>query len=90
MDTMRRTHYGGTRKMPSSKGVRNMGQAILVTGRSCGFGRLMTMPADTRVFHSVGGVDFDVVARNVAAEPFDLGLRQAAGLVDFRTLRVES
>ena len=67
-----------------------MSQAILVTGCSSGFGRLLTTAAGTRAFRSVDDVDFGVTAHNAAVEPFDVGLRQAAGLVDFTTLRVES
>lgn len=50
---------------------------------------LVGMPAGTRPFRSVVGVDFGVKDRNAAVETFDAGLLQAAGLADFATLRVD-
>ncbi len=47
---------------------------------------LTTMPAGTRPFRSVVGVDVGVQARNAAAEPFDAAVLEAFGMTAFATL----
>jgi NAD(P)-dependent dehydrogenase (short-subunit alcohol dehydrogenase family) len=49
---------------------------------------LVEMPAGTRPFRSVVGVDFGVRERNAGVEPHDAALLDAAGLTSFATLRV--
>lgn len=49
---------------------------------------LVNMPAGTRPFRSVVGVDLGVRARNDAVEPFDTGLLEGAGLTSFATLKL--
>ena len=47
---------------------------------------LADMPAGTRPFRSVVGVDVGVTARNAAAEPFDAAVLAAFGMTSFATL----
>lgn len=47
---------------------------------------LIAMPAGSRPFRSVVGVDVGVAARNAAAEPFDAAVLEAFGMTDFATL----
>ncbi|MDE3155822.1 MAG: SDR family NAD(P)-dependent oxidoreductase [Acidobacteriota bacterium] len=49
---------------------------------------LIDMPAGSRPFRSVVGVDFGVRARNAAVEPHDAAVLEAAGLTSFARLRV--
>ena len=48
---------------------------------------LVEMPAGTRPFRSVVGVDLGVRARNDAVEPFDIGVLEGAGMTAFATLK---
>ena len=57
----------------------------LVVDRLC---ELIDMPAGTRPFRTVVGVDMGVAERNAAVAPFDAQLLDAAGLKDFATLKV--
>lgn len=47
---------------------------------------LADMPAGTRPFRSVVGVDVGVTARNAAVEPFDAAVLEAFGMTSFTTL----
>ena len=57
---------------------------ILVSDRLV---ELVEMPAGSRPFRSVVGVDFGVRDRNAAVEPHDAGVLEAAGFTSFATLR---
>lgn len=48
---------------------------------------LVDMPAGTRPFRSVVGVDLGVRARNDAVEPFDIGVLEGTGMTSFATLK---
>jgi NAD(P)-dependent dehydrogenase (short-subunit alcohol dehydrogenase family) len=56
----------------------------LVVDRLC---ELIDMPAGTRPFRTVVGVDMGVAERNAAVAPFDAQLLDAAGLKNFATLK---
>lgn len=47
---------------------------------------LIDMPAGSRPFRSVVGLDFGVSAQNAAAEPFDAAVLDAFGMTEFATL----
>lgn len=49
---------------------------------------LVDMPAGTRPFRSVIGVDLGVRGRNDAVEPFDAGVLEATGMTSFATLKL--
>jgi NAD(P)-dependent dehydrogenase (short-subunit alcohol dehydrogenase family) len=51
---------------------------------------LADMPAGTRPFRSVVGVDVGVAARNAAVAPFDAAVLEAFGMTAFATLAVEA
>ncbi len=55
----------------------------LVAGRMV---ELIDMPAGTRPFRNVVGVDFGVRDRNASVEPYDAGVLKALGLTSFATL----
>lgn len=48
---------------------------------------LADMPAGSRPFRSVVGLDFGVTAHNAAAEPFDAAVLEAFGMTTFATLQ---